>query len=110
MEYEISTNSAPRVRGGTERAIEDAYKNLGYAIVEDCCAEWLEAAERIKRLRIREKYKGLTTGQSLILRRSINERIFCELWLESDMCYDLCGYDGETLVENLKMRLKEKGY
>lgn len=107
---EISTNSAPRVRGGAERAIEDAYRNLGYAIVEDCCAEWLEAATRIRKLRVKEKYKGLTTGQATTLRHSIAERVKCEMWLYSDECYDLCGYEGKELIANLEKRLKERGY
>ena len=107
---EISTNSAPRVRGGTERAVEDAYKNLGYAIVEDCCAEWIEASIRIKKLRVKEKCKGLTSGQETALRHSIADRVRCEMWLRSDMCYSLCGYEGRELIANMEKRVKEKGY
>lgn len=97
-----------RTRGG-DVDIEEAWVNFGYIIVNDCCEEWMEATRRIRRLEIKRGWQDLTWGEEAVLAHAKHEKKQCEKWLKSDLCYDLCGYSGEELIENLKERLRDYG-
>ena len=109
MEIGIAKNEVCRVRGGEERTIMEAWENLGYAIVEDCCAEWIEQTRTMRKLEIKKAWKGLTRGQEILLSHARARRKMCEEWLRTDWCYDLCGYEGDELIENMKERLRDYG-
>lgn len=102
--------SPSRVRGGSEQSIDEAWENLGYAIVEDCCQQWLECAITIKKLEVRRAWKPLTKGQETVLAHAVGDKRLCEEYLNSDICYDICGYTGKELIENLKERVHDRGY
>lgn len=107
MEYNLRTKKTPSKKGGEVRAIEDAWRNLGFATVEDCCSEWLEAAKKEYKLKVKEKRIGLKEGERFRLARAQGTKLMCERWLKSDFCYALCGMEGELLIEKLNERVKE---
>lgn len=107
MEYVISSKKMPSKRGGENRAIDEAWRNFGFAIVEDCCAEWLEAAKKEYKLELKRKVVGLKEGEVFRLAKAKGARMSCERWLKSDFCYSLCEIEGDLMIESLNERLKE---
>lgn len=108
MEREIATNSIFRARGG-DVDIDSAWENFGYIIVNDCCEEWMEATKRVRHWEIKRGWKELTWGEEAALSHARHRKKQCEEWLNSDLCYSICGYTGEELIENMKERLRDYG-
>lgn len=94
--------------GNEETSIDEAWRNFGFVIVNDACEEWLEHSVRINRLDKKEAERGLTWGERETRDNAKANRRMCEKWMRSDFCYSLCGIEGETLLDGLKARLKEK--
>lgn len=87
--------------------IDEAYANLGYAIVNDACEEWLTCVKGIRKLEKRAKEKGLTEWDKVHLSRLEGAMCQTEKWFYGDFCYMLCGIEGDVIMEGLRKRVSE---
>ena len=84
--------------------INRAYRALGMAVVQDACEEWVENAERIYKLKVKQKVFRLTSYQESVLAGLIGRNLALERFIMSDWGETLSGLDGKVIVEKLKER------
>lgn len=102
--------------------LEEAWRQFGYSIIADCCEEWIMYAKlkykyeydynywdkmlhtyTSKKYKDRARYKrNYAARQKQTMDACMK---LCEKWLDSDLCYSICGFTGEELVQNMKERL-----
>lgn len=91
------------IRAFCIKSVDDGYEELGYAILLDCCREWMSYA------RIYKAYANKTGKRARTYARAAQNRMFaCEKWLRSEMCFAICGHDGEEVIAHLKDRIAEE--
>lgn len=88
----------------TVNAINEGYKNLGYAVVTDAVEEWDEVTRTIHRLEVKKKLYKLTETQEAKLTGLRGRKHALEAFLMSDWGESLGNMDGKTLVTLLNER------
>lgn len=96
-----------RAVGNEESSIDEAWRNFGLVIVNDACEEWLECAKGLKKLEIKSRHRGLTSideARAATLKANMK---LTERWLRGDLCYSLCGIEGQVIMENLEKQVRK---
>lgn len=84
--------------------IDKAYKELGMAVVEDACVEWVENARLILKYKTKKKLYGLTKYQEELLAGLTGRNEALERFIQSDWGETLSGLDGKLIVDKLHER------
>ena len=104
-----------------QMTIEEAWYNFGCAIINDCCQEWLHHAEVIEALERRLEYwakeyekaegrerRQYSYGKVYRTKNKIDTETALlklnEKWLESDICFSICGLTGAQIITKLNER------